>query len=332
MKGVGIACCLALTVATSLFGQSPSDQPYRATDSQGFVVPARLQELRQAVRNLEDSGKANEAAAVRQQYEQECQALLKQYCKTPAEAAQIRHVLGIDTQVRTRLHVFEVSLTKLKAIHYDLKGILRDPGQPAEAAFSIHDGKDVEQFFDQLKKNHLVKILAEPTMLVASGKRGSIGFGQEISVPKKQEDGSLLVEQQPQHTVEVIADTFGNRVDFQIQCKIREPHPEHSCQVGRYTIPAIGSRGFGTSAHLESGQTLVFNGLVESRMESENHGLPWISEIPYVGAIFRTVKENRNEIMLCVFVQPEILDAAPGQPNANGQSSRARADNLASPR
>jgi pilus assembly protein CpaC len=37
--------------------------------------------------------------------------------------------------------------------------------------------------------------------------------------------------------------------------------------------------------------------------------LPWISEVPYLGAAFRHVKETRNEIELLIMVTPELVEA-----------------------
>jgi pilus assembly protein CpaC len=48
---------------------------------------------------------------------------------------------------------------------------------------------------------------------------------------------------------------------------------------------------------------------VQSRVESENHGLPWISEVPYLGVAFRKVHESVNEVELLILVTPELVEA-----------------------
>jgi pilus assembly protein CpaC len=60
---------------------------------------------------------------------------------------------------------------------------------------------------------------------------------------------------------------------------------------------------------LRSGQTFAIAGLVQHRVEAENKGLPWISEVPYLGAAFRRVQEKANEIELLIMVTPEFVEA-----------------------
>jgi pilus assembly protein CpaC len=44
-------------------------------------------------------------------------------------------------------------------------------------------------------------------------------------------------------------------------------------------------------------------------VESENKGLPWASEVPYLGALFRRVQHENNEIELLILVTPELVEA-----------------------
>jgi len=48
---------------------------------------------------------------------------------------------------------------------------------------------------------------------------------------------------------------------------------------------------------------------VQTRIEAENSGLPWISELPYVGVPFRKVNETVNEVELLMLVTPELVEA-----------------------
>jgi pilus assembly protein CpaC len=58
-----------------------------------------------------------------------------------------------------------------------------------------------------------------------------------------------------------------------------------------------------------AGQTLAIAGLVQTRVEAQNRGLPVVSEVPYLGALFRRTKEQRNEIETLVLVTPQLVEA-----------------------
>jgi pilus assembly protein CpaC len=59
---------------------------------------------------------------------------------------------------------------------------------------------------------------------------------------------------------------------------------------------------------LDAGQTLAIAGLVQTRVEAQNRGLPWVSEVPYLGALFRRVREENNEIETMILVTPELVE------------------------
>ena len=74
-------------------------------------------------------------------------------------------------------------------------------------------------------------------------------------------------------------------------------------------MPGFRSRRADTGVELMAGETLAIAGLVQSRIESENRGLPWISEVPYLGVPFRSVHESVNEVELLMLVTPELVEA-----------------------
>jgi pilus assembly protein CpaC len=60
---------------------------------------------------------------------------------------------------------------------------------------------------------------------------------------------------------------------------------------------------------MRAGQTLALAGLIQTRIESQKRGWPWLSDIPWAGAAFRRIEEAQNEIELVVTVRPELVAA-----------------------
>jgi type II secretory pathway component GspD/PulD (secretin) len=54
-------------------------------------------------------------------------------------------------------------------------------------------------------------------------------------------------------------------------------------------------------------------------MEAENRSVPYLSEIPYVGAMFGHVEEHRNEIVMFALVRAEVQ-----QPPVQGEQAAAK--------
>jgi len=79
--------------------------------------------------------------------------------------------------------------------------------------------------------------------------------------------------------------------------------------LGGNRIPALRTRWVDTAVEMRAGQTLALAGLIQTRIESQNRGLPWLSDLPWAGAAFRRVQEQQNEIELVIMVRPELVDA-----------------------
>ena len=61
---------------------------------------------------------------------------------------------------------------------------------------------------------------------------------------------------------------------------------------------------------MKAGQTLALAGLLQTRVEAQNRGLPWLADIPWFGAPFRHVREEVNEVELLILVTPEFVEAS----------------------
>jgi pilus assembly protein CpaC len=149
-------------------------------------------------------------------------------------------------------------------------------------------------------------LLAEPTLVTVSGRPASFQSGGEVPVVT---GGGIGV---PPNTV---YKPYGTQVDFvpivlgngRIRLEIR---PEVSEIDGARSVagqPAFRNRRVDTGVEMEAGQTLAIAGLIQTRIESSRQGVPWISELPYVGAAFRRTAEERNEVELLVLVTPELV-------------------------
>jgi Flp pilus assembly secretin CpaC len=318
-----LSICIILALLITAYCQQPGADLLTATPNQPQPDPTgqRLQHLRKTVYELEQAGKREQAAAIRQQADLERQALLRRLNALQIEAEQIRQAMGDSTQVVVKLQIGEVSLTKLRRLGLDLAKLSGEPdakskldqtggnaqqSQAIATSSVIDDGSEAQRFLETLRKDNLVKILAEPTLMTLSGKTAVINSGSELPVPKRRPDGSMAIENHCGTEIEVTPEVFGDTIHLAILGRVSELDFGHMVRVGQQTVPGIGVREFCTRTELKSGQTLAISGLSQTRLEAISRGLPWVSEVPYVGAIFRSVKEERNEIAMLIIVRPEI--------------------------
>jgi len=236
-------------------------------------------------------------------------------------------------QVLLHVKVMEVSRTKLRALGFDwsqvsgsnmfvssVAGLLTGvAGTGASTVndtfyFQVIDGSDA--FFgvlEALRQDDLMKVLAEPTLVAVSGRPAYFQVGGEFPILVPQSLGTVSIEFKKFGTqVDFVPIVLGNgRIRLEVRPRVSEIDNTRSVTVPGSTepVPGLRVREVDTGVEMMAGQTLAIAGLVQSRIESQRRGLPWVSELPYFGAMFRRVQERNNEIELLITVTPEIVEA-----------------------
>jgi pilus assembly protein CpaC len=188
------------------------------------------------------------------------------------------------------------------------------PNNPINGTFAFNVASGNSAFFgvlDALRQDNLMKITAEPTLVTQSGRAASFNSGGQIAYPTPQGVGVAAGIQFFPYgtTVDFIPTVLGNgKIRLEVRPEVSEPDAANGTTISGTSVPGFLRRYADTAVELSAGQTLAIAGLIQTRLEAVNHGLPWISEIPYLGAAFRTVHENVNEIELLIMVTPELVD------------------------
>jgi general secretion pathway protein D len=74
--------------------------------------------------------------------------------------------------------------------------------------------------------------------------------------------------------------------------------------------PVIGERTAITQMTVESGETLILGGMIDSRKKSEKGRIPLLGDIPILGHLFRFEHHTDEKKMLLIFLTPYILSPA----------------------
>jgi len=174
-------------------------------------------------------------------------------------------------------------------------------------------GNDAAFFglIDAMRRNDLAKILAEPTLVTVSGRPAFFNDGGEFPVPVPQSLGTISIQWKKYGTqVDFVPIVLGNgRIRLEVRPRVSELDPARSISLAGTTVPALKVREVDTGVEMSAGQTLALAGLVQTRTQAENSGLPYLSELPYLGTPFRRVREVTEDIELLILVTPELVDA-----------------------
>ena len=247
--------------------------------------------------------------------------------------------VGGAQQVMLHVKIMEVSRTKLRQLGFDWgkitgsnivssgpSSLLTDYAQsdwmtppgalvrtttPSTFAFSVVNGGNAFYgVLDALRTDNLLKIMSEPILVAINGQPASFLSGGEFPVPVPQSLGTLSIEFKKYGAdVKFVPIVLGNgKIRLEVSPKLSELDYSTGTTVAGTLVPGIKTRSVNTIVELMAGQTFAVAGIVQRRVEAVNAGLPWVSEVPYIGAAFRKVKENVNEVELVILVTPEFVE------------------------
>jgi len=242
--------------------------------------------------------------------------------------------VGDNQQVQLHVQVMEVSRTKLRRLGVDwaafgssnflaqgVSGLIAETTANASAiagtggstvTFGLANG--ASNFFgviDAMRQHDLVKVLAEPTLTTVSGRPAAFNAGGEFPVLIPQGLGTVAIEYKQFGTrVDFVPIVLGNgNIRLEVRPQVSEVDNARGVDINGLRVPGLRNRWVDTAVEMRAGQTLALAGLIQDRVESQNRGLPVLSDLPFAGALFRRVVETSNEIELLVLVRPEFADA-----------------------
>jgi type IV pilus assembly protein PilQ len=110
-------------------------------------------------------------------------------------------------------------------------------------------------------------------------------------------DASLILKVTPH----VTPDGF---VNMKINVTNNQPDPTLQSAEGQ---PAITTREANTAMLVRDGDTVVIGGLYKRTLASNRDGVPWLSQVPGLGWLFRTEGESDENEELLIFITPRII-------------------------
>ncbi len=184
-------------------------------------------------------------------------------------------------------------------------------------AGSFNDGK-FQLWIDALRRNTVLKILAEPNLVAYNGHEASFLAGGEFPVPVPQAGagaggGSAVTVQFREFGVrlnfvpyimddEVIRLTVAQEVstiDFALATTL---------VVGGTPVPGLSTRKSKTTVEMREGQTLAMAGLMQVTLDGTTRRIPGMGDLPVIGPMFSNNSGKLEEKELVVMVTPFLVE------------------------
>ncbi|MGD0463825.1 MAG: type II and III secretion system protein family protein [Tepidisphaeraceae bacterium] len=170
-----------------------------------------------------------------------------------------------------------------------------------------------DYFIDALENNSLLRTLAEPNLVTTSGQQATFLAGGSFPYPVPQTSGGATVVtiqfQDFGVTLKFTPIVLGNgRIRIHVAPEVSELDYSHAYTIpGGGQVPGLTKRNVDTTVELSQGQTFALAGLLQDDVTASNSQFPVLGDVPVLGALFRSVKYQKNLTELVVLVTPVLV-------------------------
>ena len=216
------------------------------------------------------------------------------------------------TQVMLKVTVAEVRRDTLKDPGINLSGSIgvgnttigfntSQAGQPDGGTLGFSTSNvDLNIALRALTERNAIRLLAEPTLTAISGSPAELLVGGEIPIETTDSSGTAVTEWKPFGVELEFTPTIksNNKVSLIVNTSVSELR----------TDGALNKRSVATTVELGLGCTLSIGGIFQDSVRQQIAGLPGISKIPILGALFRSREFQRSQTELVVLVTPYVAE------------------------
>jgi MSHA biogenesis protein MshL len=96
-------------------------------------------------------------------------------------------------------------------------------------------------------------------------------------------------------------------ISMQIHPSVSEVIGQSTSLDGKNSKPVIDIREVDTMIDVKNGQTVVIAGLISDKINETRRSVPWLGDIPYIGALFRFTFQEKKKTELVMLLTPYIL-------------------------
>jgi len=177
-------------------------------------------------------------------------------------------------------------------------------------------GAEFSILMEALESKGIVRTLAEPNLIALSGQEATFLAGGEIPVPSPQDNGAISIEYKPfgvelKFTPRVVDSDI---INLSLTASVSSIDPTQSAPVSdNLSATAFRRRETSTTVEMRDGESFAIAGLLQDDFRDLNSQVPWLGDIPVLGALFRSTNYQRNQSELVIIVTPHLVTPTRGE-------------------
>ncbi|MCH4565150.1 type II and III secretion system protein family protein [Halomonas sp. EGI 63088] len=168
---------------------------------------------------------------------------------------------------------------------------------------------------DAASQEGVAKILAEPNLTTLTGQPAQFLAGGEFPIPVPQGDGDVTIEFKEFGVglgfLPVVLDS--GTINLKVDVSVSDLVSANSIAIGageqaseQFFVPALVNRSASSTVEVNTGQTIAIAGMLNESMRENVSKFPGLSELPLLGALFRSQEFIKEQTELVIFVTPRL--------------------------
>ena len=166
-----------------------------------------------------------------------------------------------------------------------------------------------------LESKGVVRTLAEPNLIALSGQEAKFLAGGEYPIPVAQDNNTITVEYKPfgvelNFVPRVLDD---NVINLEMAAAVSSLDPANGLTGNGFNISAFRRRDASTTVALRDGESFAIAGLLQDDFRDANGQVPWLGDLPILGALFRSADYQRSQTELVIIVTAHLVTPTKGE-------------------
>lgn len=178
--------------------------------------------------------------------------------------------------------------------------------------------KNIDVTLDALAKMKKINVLSSPSLMVLNNQQATIKVGDQVPIlsastayPSSVTTSGPNVTNQIQMRdtgVQLVLRPRVNKGGLVLMDILQQVDDVAETTSSKIDSPTITQRQIQSSVAIKTGDTVVLGGLIKESRVKGSGGLPWLSSLPYIGALFGTVNREIHRTELVVLITPHVVE------------------------
>ncbi len=183
--------------------------------------------------------------------------------------------------------------------------------------YALLSGNEVKALLNALASQNKLNVLSSPSLMVLDNQTAIIEVVDEVPVTTQQQQAVTAQDPNIVNSVEfkdvgVILEVtprvnLGGRITLELSQEVSEVNTAVDQSTNPGGNPAFIKRNIESTVTVQSGETLVLGGLISENKTESNRGIPFLKDIPVLGALFSTTVDNAERQELMVLMTPRAV-------------------------